>query len=799
MVSNKNTEPSDIREQTRESLECQAVLSMLACQARTVRGKVLLTAMDLMGRAQQEAHFQRLFCWRDWLETNKPLAIPETPDPDFFNRNPHLDPFDAEELRGLRDVLQFWGETSAREDLAFARDGLEQVPEVANLEARMKTLFERDGSWRPDVTPVYAGLHRQMDQTLRRVDQVMSQAVSKYGAWLNETIVFERNRRKVLAVKLDFKGKVSGILQDYSASGNTVYVEPQEAVQPQNKIRQLLAEIQEELWRLRCELTATVLENTLFTLDICPLLAHMDRMQALARVARENRCQIVRPNEGQLLSLLEARHPFLDEAFAPLRQAVREHGEPDTNRMVPFNLKLDGQRRGMVISGANTGGKTVTLKTSGLLAWMANSGLPIPAAEGSEVPFYSAIMADIGDHQSLSHNLSTFASHLKNMRAILEEREDRALVLLDELGSGTDPQEGNALAQALIEALLERGFHLIVTTHQQILCTLALNHPHLENGSMVFDAQTLTPTYRFNQGVPGRSHALEIAAKAGFPAQLLERAASLVDERQLDIQAAIQQLQNQAKQMHQQKRKLRREELKLHRQAKEAREEAASLRQIQKDQKEKARLRLTHTIEKVENELRAVLNTVQERGTKRTGITEFAKVKKAVLEPFQAEVEPTGFEGEISGLPPNAWKPGDLVLLHAWRRKGTLVDVDRKRARIDCDGKLVTANVDEVTHLKPLQKTEPQTRVSHDDEVDTVPFELRLLGFRVEEALEILDRTVDRALRRGNPFLKVIHGHGTGALKQAVRAFLNDHLAKSRFRVLTGQENDGVTEINFIQ
>jgi DNA mismatch repair protein MutS2 len=508
----------------------------------------------------------------------------------------------------------------------------------------------------------------------------------------------------------------------------------------------------------------------------------------------------VAPNPNRKLHLLHARHPFLDAHFATARQRYYEREQEDRNQMVAFNLSLDDEIKGLIISGANTGGKTVTLKTTGLIAWMANSGLPVPVDEGSQVPYYSTILADIGDNQSLSHNLSTFASHLANMREVLAIEAPEALVLLDELGSGTDPREGNALALALIEEIGARGFHLLVTTHQQVLTTFALNHPHLENGSMAFDPHRLKPTYRFNQGVPGRSHALDIARDAGLPESVLARATDLLDEEVIDIQAAINELQQQHKQLHKQKQKLRREERRLQRRISDTKREEEKFQQLQDEFKERSRARIKRKVDKAEQELRGLIQEIGDRKTARESLSKMAKLRDELVEPEQAPEKRASIEEPLSGKPPEAWREGDRVYLKLWRRSGRLLNVDRKKARVDCDGKVFTVAVDEVLHMAEQEPVARPQRVSqHLETADggAAKSELKLLGFRVEEALMEVDRAIDGALRSGVPFLRVIHGHGSGALKTAVREHLRIHGARSSFEVNIDPENDGVTELKF--
>jgi len=787
-----------LRDQTRDALDFPTVKAFYAQRAQTDAGRARVLGADLLDRETQKRDFRDLDRVYGLVVDGPVFRFPDLPRASFFDREPVKAPFTREELRLVRDVLVFWATLYDEPRFAFIHEGVPDDPELKALAGTLAGLFDRDGHWREDVSPLYGKLIRQFFQVEHQLESTMKSLLSRYGEYLSESIVYERNHRRVLGVKVSFRGRVKGILHDYSSSGNTIYLEPEETVDKQNRLTEIESEIEEELWRIRVEMTREVLAHPTLMETICPVLARLDQLQALALTARETRSTPVCPNEKRSLHLIDARHPFLDEAFATQRMRHQEEEARDANRMVPFSLSLDDELRGLVISGANTGGKTVTLKTAGLMAWLANSGFPVPVAEGSEIPFYSAILADIGDNQSLSHNLSTFASHLANMRMVLAAPDAATLVLLDELGSGTDPGEGNALARALIEEICDRGFHLLVTTHQQILCMLAMNHAHLENGSMAFDARRLKPIYRFNQGVPGRSHALEIAESAGLPAEILARARGLIDENQVDIQAAIRQLQEQNKQLQKQKQKMRREELRLHHRMKESREEAEKLRTLQDQEKARGRERVGKVVEKAERELRHLIQDLSSQKQKRGSLAKLAAKRNELLEPFGEQKQKRGGEPEPSGKPPEAWKTGDRVFLKTFRREGVLEDLDRKRARVDVQGKTLTVDRGELVHLG--EPEEKETKAAIYDAVDseeTLSFELKLLGYRVDDALLEVDRTVDEALRRGLPFLRIIHGHGSGALKQAVRDHLKRHVARAGFEVIPDPENDGVTEVKF--
>lgn len=788
--------PRQIKQQTRENLEFEEILGFFAQKAQTTLGKSHILAMKLMGRQAQAHHFELLERWCEWLAFDQPLRFPTIPNPADFKRQARVNPFGAKDLRNIRDICLFWQELQSREGLAPMLASLITPAGLNSLTQRLAKLFERNGSWRDDISPTYARLIQKFRQTEGKIEHTFRQLLHSHTGVLSETVTFTRNNRRVLAVKKDFKGKVRGILQDYSASGNTVFIEPDAIVQIQNQLQQLEFDISEELFRIRVELTQEILQHPFLWEELCPQLAGMDQMQALAIIAKQTQSQAICPNQKLILDLRGARHPFLDEAFAPFRQQARELDEPDGNRMVSFHLNLDKETRGLIISGANAGGKTVTLKTTALLAWMANSGLPIPVDEGSEMPFYDFICADIGDHQSLSHNLSTYASHLETMKELLQLPAGQKFIALDELGSGTDPQEGNALAQAIIEALVADDNHLLVTTHQQILCTLALNHEHLDNGSMIFDRRLLRPTYKFQQGVPGRSHALDIAANTGLPKAVLERAQGLIDTASIDVQAAIHQLQETNRELEKQKAKYRKEERRLTRRIADTKKEAQALEQEREKMREKSRLRIKKAVDVAERELRQILREASSRKQAKRSLAEFQAARKKLVPESPQKLEAVTVPA--SAKPIAEWQAGEKVFLPGWGLEGTLVSFDHKKALVNCNGKQLHTDAKSILHLE--NQTPAAPRVADHLEVageEPLSFELNLLGFRVEEALEEIDRQLDLAIRRQLPFLKIIHGHGTGALKTGIRTFLKSHPANDTFNLHIDAENDGVTELQF--
>ncbi|MCB1042869.1 MAG: Smr/MutS family protein [Acidobacteria bacterium] len=781
--SHRLSDLAELQSVTRRDLAWDQIKGYFGRRAQTAEGRRLISDQDLMDQNTLITHFEALNRWLEWLAHRPPFSFPALPAVSDLDRNPHLSPFSSEKLICFRDVTAFWLE---QEEMPCER----QPPSASfvSIHNRLKSLFTAQGTWSVDASPTYRKLISEQDKIHAQVERQLLQIIEKNRDVLSESIVFERNGRKVLAVQASFKGKLRGMVQDSSASGQSVFIEPESIIALQNREVELIGEIREELLRISREVTTLIVAEPSFS-TLLSFLADMDRMQALALVTKETQSQVVVPNSLRTLDLKNARHPFLDAAYASLRQ---EDGHaPDDRIMVPFDLQLDAIQRGLLISGANTGGKTVTLKTTGLISLMANSGFPIPVSEGSQVPFYDTILADIGDHQSMAQSLSTFASHLKTLNMMANQHPQNALLLIDELGSGTDPMEADALSQALLERFMASLAHVICTTHHQVLCAFALEHPNLVNGSMAFNPQLMVPTFRFTQGVPERSHALEIAQQAGFPKAVMERAKSLLDNNMVDVQSAITQLQKQARELHRAKAKVRRKEIALHKSQKENEMRANELASKAARLEDQAQERLQNKLKQLERRVRGLMAELSSKKDRREAAQQFSMIEQ--------EIQPTVEKIEIpsSGQPSSAWRPGDAVYVQSFARHGVLVAVDRKTARVNLNGMMLQASLDDVIHtIQTDPATPPQVKELSELSNNNPSLELKLLGMTVDDALLEVDRAIDLALRVGQPYLIFIHGHGSGRLKGAVRQFLQQHQASDHWDVVLN-ENDGQTELHF--
>ena len=421
-----------------------------------------------------------------------------------------------------------------------------RIHDLEELEAEIVRTVDGESGVSSSASPRLAGIRERRDQLASEIRRSAERYLSRreVNRHLQEPTVMIRNGRMVLPVRVESRGRVKGILHDYSASGNTVFIEPEGLVEKQNALEKLKSRERREVTRILWERTRRLLEESDRIRDNQRIVAWMDFTRARARYAEDYEMQAPRLGERERLVLRGARHPLL------LHMAHQRAGDdPDERRrrardeVVPIDLHLGDRFDMLVITGPNTGGKTVTLKTAGLLALMAASGLHVPAEEGTVIPFYRAVLADIGDEQDISQSLSTFSSHVKRISRILTSSDEMTLVLLDELGSGTDPQEGEALGRALLRYLLDRRCNVLVSTHLSKLKELAFTSPRVENGSVEFDPDSLSPTFRLRIGIPGESNALRIARRLGLPHEILDEAERCLDPKGGDLKALMDEVQ----------------------------------------------------------------------------------------------------------------------------------------------------------------------------------------------------------------------------------------------------------------
>lgn len=561
-----------------------------------------------------------------------------------------------------------------------------------------------------------------------------------------EQILTIRNGRYVLAIKAEWKNSLPGIIHDQSQSGATFFIEPFSTVRENNELNLLLNEEKEEERRLLKQLTDLVRENSTKISQAGQVLGYLDLLFAKGKYALATRSIIPLLNKEGDLFLEKARHPLIP-----------------SSSVVPINLEFKKRTSTLIISGANAGGKTVALKTLGLLTIMAHCGIPIPAGSASRVGIFNHIFAEVGDEQSLQDNLSTFSAWVQTICQILQEADENSLVLLDEVGRGTDPNEGAALTMALLDELRARGTKTVVTTHLQLLKAYGSAYADVVNVSVEFDVKTHRPTYKLIYGRPGESYALPMAQKYGLPSELVEKAQKYISEGERRISELIQNLEEKERQTEakcQEYELLREEQKKLN-------QETKIILQQLKDEKKtilgQFRQNTLRLIETAREELRNIINDFKTKG--RADVHSLEKVIKTKEEEIRAIM-----------LAVEEDSPKDLSGIDIFQH-----------------------SLDAANEKKGISLGE-RKKVSIDFQVPNAPREINLIGLTVEEALPLVDKAIDEAFLAGLKELAIIHGAGTGRLRRAIRQHLQSHVfVKSFLPGSPGQGGNGVTLIEIEQ
>ncbi len=636
-----------------------------------------------------------------------------------------------------------------------------------------------------ELRTIRRSIVRQNEALRSKMNQIVNSSQNK--AILQDAIITIREGRYVVPVKAEHRGRVPGIIHDQSASGATLFIEPQAIVYLNNELRQLEIEERAEVARILKELSERVGEHHAGLSNNQELLVKMDLMMAKGKLSSLQKAECPRMNEEQLLSLKEARHPLIDN-----------------KAVVPINVAVGGSYRGLIITGPNTGGKTVTLKTCGLLAMMAQTGLHIPATSGSTLPIYKEIFADIGDEQSIEQSLSTFSSHMSNIVGIVGDTGKDSLILLDELGAGTDPTEGAALAISILEKLLESGGTVLATTHYTELKKYALEKSGVENASMEFDVETLSPTYRLTIGIPGKSNAFEISKKLGLSDEIIHKAKNLLEGGDLEFEQVLSAIEADKKAAEAERDEAMMLHAEMKRQKEELEKKAASLEKQQtkmlNDAKEEARniiadaKALSLDVQEELKEL-AKLESLGERNKK------FDESRKRIKDAAGRYKET--FIKEVNDNPVNVKdiKQGDRVKVLSLGQNGEILTLpdDRGELTVQVGMMKVRVNVDDLKLIvegKRPKKAKAGYGSMYKTKAQTVSPTLQVRGQNLDEAVDNVAKYIDDAFMAGLPAVTIIHGRGEGVLMKGIREELrhNKHVDKYR-KGNYNEGGDGVTVV----
>lgn len=627
----------------------------------------------------------------------------------------------------------------------------------------------------PELRKVRKQMARMREEILGRMSGILQDA--GFQKVIQEPVITLRDDRYVLPLKPGFRQSLQGVVHGHSGSRATLFVEPLQILEQNNRLAELRMEEREEVERILRELTALLCGEAQSVETTMNALAEIDCVQARARfgVACRGTVPAISPDAG--LGLKAARHPLL---------VVKYSTQEKRRSVTPNDIVLEGGQRAFILSGPNAGGKTVVLKTAGLLSVMAQSGIPITAAEGSELSCFSSIFADIGDEQSLEQDLSTFSSHVGQIAEILRRADKGSLVLLDELGAGTEPGEGAGLGAAVLESLIRRGCVTLVTTHHNALKLFGSETAGATNAAMEFDPQTLKPTYRLIPGRPGRSYGLDVASRLGIPAEVIERARARLGQDNIRLEKLLEQVEEEERLLAAERGLAREELIAARTDRKKAEEALRAACEEARDLKSKVRTEARETVAALKRKLQELSRADSlERAEARKVSSEVEALENRLDEPRAEQRSSPAFAEHLHS--------GDTVRIARLNKTGTVLTLHRDMLELEVGGKKVKLSASEVVPEKSAPEARPATATpgwgAELGEEESAGDRLNIIGLRIPEGLAEVDRFIDRAGLYHLNSVTIIHGLGTGALKNAVTDFLRNHPLVASFR--TGNQAEG--------
>ena len=723
------------------------------------------------------------------LDTDEVLALGL-----FIERGEELRNFVCNEFANLSSQ-----QNNREKEAADLKALAESAPDCLSLAAAIFRIIDKDGNIRD--LPEIKKIRRRIQDLGKDIDRIAARfnAGETTRRMLQSDLPSQRDGRLVLAVKANFRGRIKGIVHEVSATGQTIFVEPEESVEKNNQILIEKALLEAEIRRLLRELTAALAERRHDLEAFHHIIVYLESLRARARYSLETRgCFAAEPamaGTSTVLSLKQARHPLLGKDA------------------VPIDLCLDGSTRMVIITGPNTGGKTVTLKTIGLFALMNQAGLALPAAE-AVLPIFDAVYADIGDEQSLSQSLSTFSAHMTNIALIIALATEQSLVLLDELGAGTDPEEGSAIAMSILDHFIETKSTVVLTTHHGMLKNYGYSREGVENASVEFDRRTLSPTYRIIMGIPGESRAVDIAARNGFPPLLVKKARSYIDDERSDVSALISGLKEKHRELDNASLSAKKEQERLREDRRKADLKSISLRQKEHILKQEGaaefRSFLAESRKGLENLVREIREgelsrekTIKVKAficdleTRSAAMGAVLEAEEAALLEMASEIDGFNIRNSHKQTNPdlmrNAPKPGMEVLAGFSRQRGTVIRQDNKKTTKKTGSEKELKNQRWIVEIGSVRMSFSEKELfpvntstaKNSSGAKTVGWaaelaqaevcpklEISLRGMRLEEALEALRRQIDAAVLAGLREFSVVHGKGDGILQKGVQDYL---------------------------
>ena len=662
------------------------------------------------------------------------------------------------------------------------------------LEDRIGMVVLSEEEVADNASPALSDIRRKMRAASSRVREQLDKMIRSpaYQKLLQDPIVTIRGGRFVVPVKAEHRGGVPGLVHDTSASGATVFVEPMGVVEANNEIKVLQSKEEAEIDRIIAELSAEAGNFADAIIADYQILLELNLIFAKARLAYKMKAGMPEVTDTGRILLHKARHPLIDP-----------------QKVVPIDVELGGAFDTLVITGPNTGGKTVTLKTVGLLTLMTMCGLMPPVGDGSTLSIFRDVQADIGDEQSIEQSLSTFSAHMTNLIRILSEAGEGSLVLMDELGAGTDPVEGAALAIAILERLRDLGARVIATTHYAELKAYAIHTPGVENGSCEFDVATLRPTYRLLIGVPGRSNAFAISERLGMDAQIVNRARELVSGDNRRLEDVVSNLEERRQALEQELADAQAARSAAQAAGRDAEKQLAELEKRKEQEMEKARAEARRLVERARADAERLMDELDELRKQKNAAAFAAQAQEAKtrlrsrLRSVEDSIDPVAEKKRDAYVLPRPLKAGDEVRLADIDKTGVVLSPPDSSGNVEVQAGIIRTrvpveNLRLITGKKQMGNASPyappRTRNVSSRQVRSAKTDLDLRGLSIEEALLEADQFIDNAVMSGLETITLIHGKGTGALRTAIQQHLRSHPSIKSYRLGTyGEGENGVT------
>lgn len=777
-----------------DSLEFNKLLELIAQYASSdASHRSILSIAPLDSKEEIEKRFSCIEEIRLLSQKGKPLNILPFKDvaPALQDVHPEDAVLEPLELVGIMDflftALGLAGQIKSDSVLYALNELAASLTGMPELFRMLKKSIDREGAVLDSASPMLSELRSQRKRLETKIRKRLEEITSdeRVALFLQDSFITQRSGRWVVPVRMDSKGQVAGVVHDVSKSGDTAFIEPIGIISISNELENIIADEKTEEIRILRVLSSHMRSSAGEIEEEFRVVVYLDVLNSIARFAEELNMQIPVVNEQNLLSLVKAQHPLL-------LHAAKNSGAQE---VVPIDARLGDDTTVMVITGPNAGGKTVAIKTIGLLAIMALSGIPVTADSSTTIPLLQNLLVDIGDRQSIEDHLSTFTAHLENITKILGGADPCTLVLIDELGTGTDPEEGAALSCAILKELRERGTLIFTTTHLTDIKAFVHKSEGMVNASMLFDNKTHTPLYKLRVGEPGQSYAIETARRYGLPKHIIESAKNLLGRRNIELDSLIQEF-------HEKRRHFEESLKDLHKQHENIKEKEHKLMEMIRDGETKNREMLTKTYKEAsgiilntKRQMNALLEELK-KGDKeeaKEALKEAASAYKAVEE----KIKEYGIE-EAEAISMDEISEGATVFVKSLGYDAAVVKILRResRLRVRIGNKDIEVPIHDVGRRRgrPVETGIPGIKVETSDE--TVSARINVIGLRVDEALSVTEPFLNRAVLSGLGEVVIVHGIGAGILSKNIREYLSGHPLVKDFR--EGAQSEGGAGVTIV-